>query len=166
MVTRIERSDDLLAIRRVNEAAFGRPDEAEIVDRLRVQSPAYLGLVAVEEEVIGHIAFSPVTIEPARPDLAACGLAPMAVLPEHQRQGVGSALVRAGLNVCRERGYAAVFVLGHPSYYPRFDFRPASSFGLRCVYDAPDEAFMALLLRPGALDDIAGTVHYHPVFAA
>ena len=163
---RAERPGDHYAVRRVNEAAFGRPDEADIVDRLRMGAPDYLGLVAVEgEAVIGHIAFTPVTFEPARPGSTAYGLAPMAVLPEHQRSGVGSALVRAGLDACRGRGAGGVVVLGHPAYYPRFGFRPASTFGLRCAYDVPDEAFMALALRPSALDGPAGTVHYHPALA-
>lgn len=167
---RIERPADQHAVRRVNEAAFGRPDEADIVDRLRMGSPDYLGLVAVEGEAVrGHIAFTPVTFEPARPGSTAYGLAPMAVLPEHQRSGVGGALVRAGLDACRGRGAGGVVVLGHPAYYPRFGFRPASAFGLRCAYDVPDEAFMALALRPSALDGpagtVAGTVHYHPALA-
>lgn len=162
---RTEHPGDLHAVRRVNEAAFGRSDEADLVDRLRLWLPDYVGLVAVQEDaVIGHLVLSPVTFEPDQPDLAAAGLAPMAVLPEHQQRGVGSALVRASLDACRERGVEAVVVLGHPDYYPRFGFRPASTFGLRCVYEAPDEAFMALPLRPHALDGLAGTVHYHPTF--
>ncbi len=113
---RPERPDDRAAVRRVNEAAFGHPDEADLVDRLRVYVPAYLRLVAVlEGAVVGHIAFTPVTLDPARPDLDVRGLAPMAVLPEHQRAGIGGGLVRAGLAACRRAGADAVVVLGHPA---------------------------------------------------
>jgi putative acetyltransferase len=93
------------------------------------------------------------------------GLAPMAVLPARQRQGIGSALVRDGLGRCRELGYEAVVVLGHPGYYPRFGFVPASRFGIGCEYDVPAEVFMALELVPGALRGKPGTIRYHPAFA-
>ena len=163
---RPERPEDRAAVRRVNEAAFGQPDEADLVDRLRAQARPYLGLVAViDGEVVGHIAFTPVALEPARPGLDARGLAPMAVLPTHQRAGVGTALVREGLAACRRDGAGAVVVLGHPTYYPRFGFAPAGGFGLRSEYDAPPEAFMALALVPGALDGAAGVVRYHAAFA-
>jgi putative acetyltransferase len=163
---RLEQEADRDAVRRVNEAAFGQPDEADLVDRLRAQAHPYLGLVAlVEGVVVGHIAFSPITLDPPRPGLSAWGLAPMAVLPERQRQGVGTALVPEGLAACRRAGGEAVVVLGHPEYYPRFGFRPASSFGLRSEYDVPDEAFMARELVPGALDGASGLVRYHPTFA-
>lgn len=92
------------------------------------------------------------------------GLAPMAVLPERQRQGVGTQLVREGLDACRRQGTDAAVVLGHPDYYPRFGFRPAAQFRLRCAFDAPDEAFMALELTKGALHEANGTVAYHPLF--
>lgn len=88
----------------------------------------------------------------------------MAVAPQHQRQGIGSKLVLAGLDRCRQLGCVAVVVLGHPSFYPRFGFRPASAFGIRCEYDAPDEAFMLVKLQVGGLDDAAGMVSYHAAF--
>ena len=164
---RPETPADAPAVRRVHELAFGQPDEADLVARLREQAEAYLALVAHEEEaLVGHIAFTRVTLEPAVPALRAFGLGPMGVRPEHQRQGAGAALVQAGLAVCREAGGDAVVVLGHPAYYPRFGFVPASRFGLRCTYGVPDEVFMAFPLTPGALDGISGTVHYHPAFGA
>jgi putative acetyltransferase len=92
------------------------------------------------------------------------GLAPMAVLPACQRRGIGSALVRAGLDTCAQRGVGAVVVLGHATYYPRFGFEPASRFGITTEHDAPDEAFMALELLPGLLVGRAGQIRYHPVF--
>jgi putative acetyltransferase len=90
----------------------------------------------------------------------------MAVLPEMQRRAIGSALVRRGLEEILAEGFDAVVVLGHPHYYPRFGFLPASRFGLRCEYDVPDEVFMALELRNGSLEHAAGMVRYHPAFAA
>lgn len=166
MVTvRPERPSDYAAVRRVNEAAFGQPDEAALVDRLREQGPSYLALVATfGAEVVGHIAFTPVAFDPPRPALEARGLAPMAVLPTYQRIGIGTALVHEGLAACRQAGADVVVVLGHPAYYPRFGFRPAAAFGLSSEYDAPPEAFMALELIPGRLGALAGTVQYHAAF--
>ena len=92
------------------------------------------------------------------------GLAPMAVMPVRQRQGIGSTLIRDGLHACKRIGATAVVVLGHATYYPRFGFAPASRFGLKCQYDVPDEAFMAVEIESGALQDRGGTVTYHPAF--
>lgn len=162
MVIRPEEPADADAVRRVHEAAFGRPDEADIVDRLRDHAAPYLALVATEGGVVvGHIAFSPVTLDPPQPELSAFGLAPMAVTPDRQRSGVGGALVRAGLAACRAAGADAVFVLGHPDYYPRFGFVPAAPLGIRDAYGAPAEAFMVLERTPGVLDGVRGTAHYH-----
>ena len=162
---RPEEPGDREAVRRVNEAAFGQPDEADLVDRLREQADPYLSLVAVQEgEVVGHILFTPMTFDPPRPDFRAMGLAPMAVWPEQQRSGVGGALVREGLAACRRLGTEVVFVLGHPTYYPRFGFAPAAARGIASEYDAP-EAFMVLELDPGALDGVEGMARYHPAFA-
>lgn len=165
MNVRLEDLDDAAAVRRVNEAAFGRRDEADLVDRLRAQSDGYFALVAVDhDEVIGHIAFTPISIDPPAAKLSAVGLAPMAVLPDRQREGIGSMLVSEGLEQCRQQDAGAVFVLGHPRYYPRFGFRPATEYGLTSVYDCPPEAFLVLELRPGTLDDVRGIVHYDPAF--
>ena len=168
MIVRAEVLGDAEAIRQVTLSAFGQPDEADLVERLRAREPGYLGLVAVEGgEVVGHIAFSPVTLAPEPWELSALGLAPMAVRPERQREGVGSMLVRAGLGRCRERGADAVFVLGHPTYYPRFGFGATRTerFALRDDYGAPPEAFMVQELTPGCLTGHRGTVHYAPAFA-
>lgn len=163
---RPERPEDAAAVYRVNEEAFAQRDEADLVESLRDRAHPYLGLVAeVGGEVVGYVAFSPVTLEPARPGLAVRGLAPMAVLPDHQGQGVGTALGHAGLAACREAGCAAVVVLGYPDYYGRFGFVPASTYGVGTTYEVPDDLFMAVELVPGALDGIAATAHYHPAFA-
>lgn len=168
---RPETPADHAAVRAVNERAFERAAEADLVEALRRAAHPHRSLVAEDEhQIVGHIFFSPVEIdpvesEPVRHGLAVLGLAPMAVHPDRQRQGIGGALVREGLRACADLGGGAVVVLGHPAYYPRFGFRPAATFGLRCTYDVPDEVFMALELLPGALDGVSGTVHYHPAFS-
>ena len=163
ITVRTERGDDANAIRLVHLAAFPTADEAALVDRLRTADQCPVSLVAeVDGQVVGHIVFSPVTMDSAcdRPGL---GLAPMAVLPSYQRRGIGSALVRQGLQECREQGYGFVVVLGHPEYYPRFGFRRASDEGLANEYRA-DDAFGVVELFPGALPG-PGLVRYGPEFA-
>jgi putative acetyltransferase len=165
MTIRAEQAGDAIAIRAVNVAAFGRPVEANLVDALRAQASPLVSLVAASDgAIVGHILFSPATLA-ARGDLAVMGLAPMAVLPARQRAGIGSALVRAGLDRCTALACRAVVVLGHPAFYPRFGFVPASRFGMRCDYDVPDEAFMAVELAAGALTGPGGLVRYHPAFS-
>lgn len=160
---RAEEPRDREEVRRVNTLAFGQPDEADIVSRLAAANAVILSLVAeVSGQVVGHILFSPVTIESPAGAWRAVGLAPMAVAPDHQRAGIGGRLVRRGLDELRARGHDAVVVLGHPVYYPRFGFVRASRFGLRCEFDCPDDAFMALELRPGALGERGGVVRYRP----
>jgi putative acetyltransferase len=161
---RTEKENDLPAIREVNLSAFPTSEEADLVERLRRDADPLVSLVAeLDGGVVGHILFSPVEL-PLQPTPPAMGLAPVAVLPERQNQGTGSALVRSGLHACRELGAPAVFVLGHPDFYPRFGFIPASSFDLKCEFDVPDEAFMALELKPGTLLGTSGVVKFHPDF--
>ena len=162
---RAEKPADRIAVYRVNERAFERAGEADLVERLRAAAP-HVSLVAIDDgEIVGHIFFSPVALAPGHEDLNLFGLAPMAVAPERQNQGIGAALVERGLAECRALGVDAVFVLGHPEYYPRFGFAPAETFGIGCEYDVPAEAFMALELRPGALANRTGTIRYRPEFA-
>jgi putative acetyltransferase len=162
---RREQPEDIAAIHELHEVAFGRPAEADLVDALRARSKATLSLVAVEDDrIVGHILFSPVTINAAERTFSAVGLAPIAVLPERQRRGIGSQLVSAGLLECRNAGYDCVVVLGHPTYYPRFGFVPASRYGLRSEYEVPDEAFMVLAWHAGVLEDRSGVVRYQPEF--
>ena len=162
---RAERAEDIPAIHALNVAAFETRVEANLVDALRERAEPMLSLVADEDgTIVGHILFSPVGLS-GDAETRIVGLAPMSVLPARQRQGLGSALVREGLERCREMGYDAVVVLGHPEYYPRFGFVPASRFGIGCEYEVPDEAFMALELVPGALKGRPGTIRYHPAFA-
>jgi putative acetyltransferase len=165
MRIRPEAPDDVEAIRAVNLAAFESSAEASLVDALRGVANPYLSLVAEDDgAVVGHILFTPVQV----PDMTTLvvGLAPMAVLPDRQRAGIGSALVRAGLDGCRALNASAAIVLGHPEYYPRFGFVPADHFGLTSEYDVPADVFMALELQPGALASATGIVKYHPAFNA
>jgi putative acetyltransferase len=165
MQIRLEQPADVAAVHAVNASAFETSAEAALVDALRAQEQPILSVVADEEgSIVGHILFSPVTLM-GRDELAIMGLGPMAVLPARQRGGIGSALVRNGLERCRQLGCAAVVVLGHPEFYPRFGFVPASRFGITSEYDVPDEVFMALELKMGVLNGKAGTIRYHPAFA-
>jgi putative acetyltransferase len=162
---RTEAASDQEQVREVNRQAFSQPNEAALVDALR-GVPGCISLVAaVGSSVIGHILFSPVEIHGPSSNAPAAGLGPMSVRPERQRQGVGSRLVRTGLEECCRQGYDAVVVVGHPSYYPRFGFVRASVHGLRYEQPVPDEVFMALELRPGALSGGGGIVKYHREFA-
>lgn len=155
------------AIRRVNQEAFGRDAEAALVDALR-RSPTFipeLSLVAEGESgIVGHILFTRLVVRDGSVTHASLGLAPMAVRPGFQHQGVGSALVRNGLDAARRLGHRVVIVLGHPEYYPRFGFSPAGALGIRPPFDSRPEAFMALGLAPGAIDEIHGLVEYPPEF--
>lgn len=164
VIIEAEHASDIDAIRAVNDAAFGFPAEGKIVDALREAGALTISLVArADGRVVGHVAFSPVTS--TRETAKLLGLGPVAVLPELQRRGIGSALIREGLAQARLGGYDGVVVLGHADYYPRFGFAPASRFGIRCEYDVPDEAFMVLPLTPAGLTDSAGLVRYHAAFA-
>ena len=164
---RPERTGDAEAVRRVLLAAFETAAEADLVERLRDAGPDYLAWVANEGDVlVGHVAFTPLTL-----DGLACGgmgLAPLAVAPSHQRRGIGGALVRAGLDALRVRGDAFVALLGHPDYYPRFGFEPASRYGLRSAQwpDAPDDVVMALVLDPARMPPQGGALRYLPAFDA
>ena len=159
---RPEQLTDLAAIHFVVEQAFAQPDEANLVDKLRVNGKAIVSLVAVEnDQIVGHILFSEATLDAVR----IIGLAPLAVLPSQQKQGIGTLLTNAGIEACRAAGYTAMIVLGHPEYYPRFGFVPASRFGIKSEYDVPDEVFMALELQPGALSGCAGVAKYQPEFS-
>lgn len=165
---RPETGSDSAGISAVYDRAFPGPGEARLVEALRKSGGLWNSLVAeLDGQIVAHVAFSPVTLtpEPARP-LSGVGLAPIGVLPEFQRKGIGSLLIVSGLEACRQAGHEFVVVLGHPEYYPRFGFAPGPPRGLRCVYPVPDEVFMIRELVPGALQGIAGRVDYHPAFAA
>jgi putative acetyltransferase len=165
---RVELGDDQGSIWQVEAAAFGRAGEADLVDQLRENAAVSLSLVAeVDSKLVGHILFSPVTVETESGVYTALGLGPLAVLPDHQNQGIGSALCRNGLEHCRTLGQGLVFVVGHPGYYPRFGFRPAVPLGFDCAYVEAGQAnhhFMVAELHAAALDGLAGYVRYRPEF--
>ena len=162
---RDENEEDYADVHRVIEMAFGQPDEARLVAKLREVAHPNISLVAVaDKRVVGHIFFSPVTIESDRNVFTAMGLAPLAVLPEYQNRGVGSLLVWEGLKECLMIGHNIIVVLGHPGYYPRFGFTTAKLKGIACEYDVEDDHFMVAELEPGALKGRQGLVKYHPAF--
>ncbi|MEB3151128.1 MAG: N-acetyltransferase [Sphaerospermopsis sp.] len=165
MEIRAEQPSDFPGIRQVNIAAFGRVNEADLVDILR-QATTTLSLVAVQNmQIIGHICFSIVSIDTDNPvNFNVFGLAPLAVMPSYQRQGIGSKLVRQGLAECSRLGCDAVVVLGHPEYYPRFGFIPAKEKGLVSEYPVPDEVFMVLQIKNGILRNCSGKVRYRKEF--
>ena len=166
MITiRPERPADASQVRHVNELAFGQPVEADLVERLRRGCTDSLSLVAEDDAVVGHILFTPVVIESVGRRVLGMGLAPMAVLPDRQRQGIGSQLVRRGLEMLRERGCPFVVVVGHPEYYPRFGFERASMHGLASQWaGVPEEAFMVLVVDVRAMAGVSGVAKYRDEF--
>lgn len=166
IIVRPESMADGDAIRHVNRIAFGQDDEARLVDALRERGFVRVALVAEQAgQVVGHILFSDLPIITGAGTLTALALAPMAVRPELQRQGIGSALVRRGLEACRQQGHRVVVVLGHTHFYPRFGFSPNLAAHLESPFSGSD-SFMALELVPGGLDGVVGRVQYPPPFWA
>ena len=165
LVIRPETIADRDAIRHVNRLAFGQDAEARLVDALRDGGFVRLSLVAEQAgRIVGHILFSDLAIVTEKGTVPALALAPMAVVPESQNQGVGSVLVRRGLDTCRENGHRIVIVVGHPEFYPRFGFSHELASRLESPYAG--EAFMAAELVKGTLDGIRGRVVYPPPFAS
>lgn len=167
LLIRPEQEKDYSRITEINDRAFGQPGEGKLVEKLR-RSESFLpelSLVAEQESsLVGHILFSRIVIVSGSAREPSIALAPMSVLPEWQKKGIGSQLVREGLRQAKELGHGSVIVLGHPEYYPRFDFQPASRWDIRPPFEAPDEAFLALELEPGALAGKSGVVEYPPEF--
>jgi len=165
LVIRPETPEDSAAIRSVNEEASGSSIEADLVEKLRSRRTCTLSLVVTDgDKVIGHILFSPVPIGSGNNSFGALGLGPMAILPSYQRKGVGSQLVRAGLQECKRLGHEIVVVLGHPDYYPRFGFVLANPRGIDCEFEVPEEAWMILEITEGALAGRRGKVKFQPEF--
>ncbi len=169
---RNEKPGDESAIRELTERAFegsefGHNGEAELVDKLRSQNAAAISLIAeVSDQVVGHILFSPATIELKNHCSNGLGLAPVSVLPEFQRRGIGAKLIVAGLEIAAARDCEFVIVLGHPQYYPKFGFATASASNVGCEFEGvPDEAFMIRWFQQPASIDEQVVAKYHPVFA-
>lgn len=162
MNIRPEKPGDEPAVHEVNRLAFERDDEAKLVDALRHEGYARLSLVAEEDgEIVGHALFSEVSAEGASKSLA---LAPVAVVPARQREGIGSSLIRAGIKACADEGFDAVFLLGEPGFHSRFGFSAEKAKSFAVPY--PKEYFMALELADGSLDGASGSIEYPPPFGA
>lgn len=166
VVIRRERPGDREDIFRIHTEAFEQEFEARLVNVLREEDELKISLVAeVGGRIVGHIGFSEVTINSEVGGGNAIGLAPLAVLPDYQRQGIGSQLVREGLALAARIGYSIAVVLGHPAFYPRFGFLPARRFGIRWEFDCPPETFMVKELQDNALLGVRGKVRFHPLFS-
>ena len=165
---RPETPSDYSTIAGVNDLAFGQPAEGKLIENLR-KNPKFvpeLSLVAeADGKIVGHILFFPIKIKSAvGKEKNTISLAPVAVRPEFQKQGIGDELIREGLKVCLQLEYDSVIVLGHPEYYLKFGFEPASKWGIKDPFGAPAEAFMALELKTGALEGAGGIVEYPEEF--
>ena len=163
---RPEQPEDIPLIHAVNEVAFGQPTEANLVNALRFACQDVVSLVAVSDgQIVGHILFTPVIVSNSAHKVKGMGLAPMAVLPAYQRQGIGSLLVESGLRILGTRNCPFVIVLGHTEYYPRFGFLPASRHGINCQWDGvPDEAFMVLVFDEAIMSGVSGVARYREEF--
>jgi len=163
MIIRKEKPKDITNIHHINSIAFETKAEADLVDRLRDSGIPIISLVAeIDDKLVGHILLTPMTSDNS--DIKIAGLAPMAVLPEYQNKGIGSALVEKGLEECADKKYKAVAVLGHPNYYPKFGFIPSTRFDLISEYHVPKEVFMLKELVSNSLSKIRGVIKYHEEF--
>ncbi|MHB1317465.1 MAG: GNAT family N-acetyltransferase, partial [Anaerolineae bacterium] len=163
---RRERPGDEAAVRRVEIDAFGRPNDADVVDLLRRNRPEGVSLVAiVNDQIAGHVLFEPATIEGVGGTLNGAGLGPLAVLPAYQRQGAGSALVRYGLEEMCTAGHPYVIPIGHPRYYPRFGFLSPAPYGA-CYEPDHGQAFMIFVIDENAVRAHPGVARERPEFAS
>jgi putative acetyltransferase len=164
---REEIPQDYEAVYHIHELAFRQANEAKLVNALR-KSTAFipaLSLVAISSQAIsGHILFTNIRIKNGDSVHESLALAPVSVHPGYQRQGIGSALIRAGLQKAGDLGYDSVIVLGHEHYYPKFGFLPAAGWRINAPFEVPSNAFMALELKPGGLSGVSGTVEYAQEF--
>ena len=162
---RYEKPEDIPLIYSVHEKTFKRDAEARLADRLRRACTDHISLVAEDNgTIVGHVMFTPVLIKNEK-QVRGMGLAPMAVLPSYQRRGIGTLLVNSGLQMLQKKGCPFVIVLGHPDYYPRFGFQPASRFNVRSQWEGvPDEAFMILVLDDKALQNVSGIAVFRDEF--
>jgi len=165
-IIRREQPQDIPEVRQVNIRAFGQEQEALVIDQLRKNCNSILSLVALNDgKVVGHILFSPAVIEGRHGRLVGTGLAPLAVVPEYQRKGIGSELIQTGIARIREGGCPYIIVIGHPDYYTRFGFDQAGRFGICCEWGVPKEAFMILVLDRRAMNGITGVARYRQEWA-
>lgn len=164
---RPEHKNDISAISMLNDMAFGQEAEGELILKLRKNKNFIkdLSLVAcMGNEIIGHILFSKITIKNKNETFESLALAPMSVIPEFQGLGIGSELIKKGLQKATKLGFESVIVLGHENYYPKFKFTPANQFQITCPFEVPDANFMAIELKKGSLDSVSGCVVYPKEF--
>ena len=165
MKIREEELADTEAIWNINADAFETEAEANLVNVLRDSGCPFISLVAeTDNKAVGHILFTPVELTGNKNKLKIIGLAPMAILQKYQNKGIGSKLVKKGIEYCKSKDYDAIAVLGHPGYYPKFGFVPSITYGIKSEYEVPDEAFMILELVPNSLKDHQGIIKYHELF--
>lgn len=164
---RTEKEEDFAAIYQLVASAFKQDFESELIEKIR-NGQHYipeLSIAAINnQQIVGFILFSKIKIMGKDESFDTLALAPLAVDPSCQRQGIGSMLVAYGLERARELGYQSVIVLGHSGYYTKFGFSPASQWNIQCPFDVPEEAFMAIELEKGALNDKEGVVDYPAAF--
>jgi len=175
VIIRKETPEDYDRVIELTEKAFetleiSDHNEGKLVDKLR-KAPTFveeLSLVAeLNEQVVGHILFTPVVIEKDQHQqkFQSLVLAPVSVLPEFQKMGIGGQLIRAGHQKAKELGFQSAILLGHPEYYPRFGYKPASTWGIKTHYELPsDDVFMAVELTEDALSNVSGMVIFPPEF--
>ncbi|HUV79958.1 MAG TPA: N-acetyltransferase [Candidatus Bathyarchaeia archaeon] len=164
---RPEQPEDIASIDEITRLAFEGEEEAKLIVAIRNSDYFIpkLSLVTVQNNrVVGHILFSPITIESPETSVDALALAPMAVVPDFQNKGIGTKLVKHGLEACKKLGYTIVIVVGHPEYYPRLGFKPAREYGIEAPFEVPDDAFLVCELFSGALKKVRGMVKYSPAF--
>lgn len=165
---RRERPEDKDAIYEVEQAAFGRTEEPDLVNRLRDQGVAWVSHVAeIDGDIVGHALYSMVTVTDGETVHQFPALAPLAVLPEYQSQGVGGKLMEAGIDAARNADYGMMFLIGQPDYYQRFGFQPAQPLGFTSDYvqdNGPHEHFMVNVFDDDLLKTVKGHVRYHPAF--
>ncbi len=170
IIIREETAVDIPTIYHINTQAFNTPAEADLVDALRQRGAIVASLVAeVDGQLVGHALFTPVDVVPVdgvkeKARFTAVALGPIGVLPSHQKMGIGKQLINTGIAQCREQGERLMIVLGHPSYYPKFGFRPSIEMNIHCEFDVSPEVFMALELVEGAVAGHSGEVRYQPEF--
>ncbi len=163
IIIRNESKNDYDEIRKINDLAFGQENEGKMIESLRKTSDynASLSLVAeIKDKIIGHILFYPIKIKKAEGEYTVLSLAPLAVRPEYQNKGIGSKLVKKGLEIAKETNFDVIIVVGHPKYYPRFGFEPASNWEIKLPIDAPNDVFLALELKDNALKNCNGKVEF------
>ncbi|MFN8671740.1 MAG: N-acetyltransferase [Candidatus Sericytochromatia bacterium] len=169
ILIRKENINDFIGISEVNTQAFKQENEAKLVNLLRssINFIPELSLVAIlNDKLIGHILFTKIKIiNEKKQGFESLALAPMSVLPEFQNKGIGSKLVKEGLNQSKNLGYKSVIVLGHSEYYPKFGFKKASNWNIKCPFNVPDSSYMAIELIDKGLDNISGIVEYSKEFS-